>query len=121
MTAGTENQDQRTDEQVQSVDRIRRELAEGFAAVRAKETTIGISAMSLAEIIARDIRQITEEQSDIRPSKLGEVERIRQRVIAAVDQALALPGSAFEITEENAAANTDEDGEGPNSLETEDG
>ena len=121
MTTGTENRDQRTTEQSQSVDRIRRDLAEGFSAVRAKETTTGIATMSLAEMIARDIRVISEEQSDIRPSKLGEIEQIRQKVIAAVDQALALPGSAFEIKEENAVANTDEEGGGPNSLETENG
>ncbi len=121
MTAGTENQDARTEEQTQSVDRIRRDLAEGFALVRAKETTDGIATMSLAEMIARDIRVISEEQSDIRPSKLGEIERTRQKVLSAVEQALALPGSAFEIKEEEAVANTDTDGEGPNTLETEDG
>lgn len=121
MTAGTENEDSRTEEQSQSVDRIRRDMAEGFAAVRARENVIGISTMSLAEMIARDIRMITDSQSDIRPGKLDEIEQIREKVVAAVDQALELPGSAFEITEEQSVANTDEEGEGPNSLETEDG
>jgi hypothetical protein len=121
MTSGTEREDARTEEQTQSVDRIRRDLAEGFAAVRARENMLGISTMSLAEMIARDIRGITESQSEIRPSKLDEVEQVRQKVVASVDQALELPGSVFEITEEQAVANTDEEGEGPNSLETEDG
>lgn len=121
MTAGTERQDERTADQSQSVDRIRRDLAEGFASVRARENVIGISTMSLAEMIARDIRGITESQSDIRPSKLDEIEQIRQKVVTAVDQALELPGTAFEITEEDAVANTDEEGEGPDSTETDDG
>lgn len=121
MTVGTEQQDERTEEQASSVDRIRRDLAEGFAAVRARETTVGISAMSLAEMIARDIRDLTESQSDIRPSKLDEVEQIRQKTISAVDQALALPNTAFDITEEVSVANTDENGEGPDSTETDDG
>lgn len=121
MTAGTERQDERTEEQSQSVDRIRRDMAEGFAAVRARENVIGISTMSLAEMIARDIRGIDESQSDIRPSKLDEIEHIRQKAIAAADQALELPASAFEIREEDAVANTDEDGEGPDPTETEDG
>jgi hypothetical protein len=82
---------------------------------------VGIAAMSLEEMIARDIRAITENQSDIRPSKLDEIEQIRQKVEAAVEQALELPGTAFEITEEDAVANTDEEGEGPDSTETDDG
>ena len=121
MTAGTERTDERTDDQSQSVDRIRRDLAEGFAAVRARESMIGISTLSLAEMIARDIRSISESQSDIRPSRLDEIERTRQKVEAAVEQALRLPGSAFEIREEDAVANTDEEGEGPDPTETEDG
>jgi hypothetical protein len=121
MTAGTERQDQRTNDQAQVVDRIRRDLAEGFAAVRARENAVGISTMSLAEILARDIRDITESYSEIRPNKIDEVEQIRQKVIAAVEQALALPGTAFEITEEDSVANTDEQGEGPDSTEVENG
>lgn len=121
MTAGTERPDERTEEQSQSIDNIRRDLAEGFAAVRARENVVGISTISLAEMIARDIRSITESQSDIRPSKLDEIEQIRQKVETAVEQALALPGTAFEITEEDAVANTDDEGEGPDSTETDDG
>lgn len=121
MPAGTERTDERTEEQSQSVDRIRRDLAEGFAAVRAREAMIGISTLSLAEMIARDIRAITKSQSEIRPSRLDEIEQIRQKVETAVEQALALPGSAFEIREEDAVANTGEGGEGPDSTETEDG
>lgn len=121
MTAGTEREDSRTEEQTRAVDRIRKDLADGFAAVRARENVNGIATMSLAEMIARDIRGITENQSETRPGKLDEIEQIRQKVVAAVEQALELPGTAFDITEADSVANTDEEGSGPDVTETDDG
>jgi len=110
----TGEQDLRSPEQQAAVNQIRGDLAEGFAFVRGRETTLGISAMSLEEMIAREIQSIQNDESDIRPGRISEIRRIKQKVEAAVEQALAMPAEAFELSDSQASpANTRVDGSGP--------
>lgn len=112
VTTGEE--DSRSQEQQAAVNQIRTDLAEGFAFVRGRETTEGVSAMTLEEMIAREIQTITGDESDIRPGRISEIQQIRQKVEAAVEQALAMPPEAFDLSETGTSpANTRTDGSGP--------
>jgi hypothetical protein len=107
-------EDARTQEQQQAVNRIRRDLADGFAFVRGREVTDGIAAMTLEEMIAREIQAIEGDESDTRPGRLSEIAQIRQKVDAAVEQALQMPAEFFELREaQESPANTRTDGSGP--------
>lgn len=121
MTEGTERQDERSAEQSAVVDRIRKTLADGFAFVRGQEKTRSISSLSLEEMIAREIRSITGDESDIRPGRLSLLRGLRQSVNDAVDQAMRLPPETFTLTDQSVMANTDTDGEGSGDNEAESG
>lgn len=106
--------DGRSQEQQAAVNQIRTDLAEGFAFVRGREATEGLSALSLEEMIAREIQSIEGDESDIRPGRISEIQRVRQKVEAAVEQALAMPPEAFDLSESGSSpANTGVDGSGP--------
>jgi len=112
VTTGEE--DSRSQEQQSAVDQIRRDLAAGFAFVRGRETNVGISSMTLEEMIAREVQAIEGDESDIRPGRISEIQQIKQKVDAAVEQALNMPAEAFDLSgSQNDAANTREDGTGP--------
>lgn len=112
VTTGEE--DSRSPEQQATVNQIRTDLAEGFAFVRGREITEGVSATSLEEMIAREIQTITGDESDIRPGRISAIQQIRQKVEAAVEQALAMPPGAFDLSEAGTSpANTRTDGSGP--------
>jgi hypothetical protein len=94
-------------EQIDTVDEIRRKLADGFVAVKSSEITLGIAAFSIEELISKAIDDLTVDQSDIRPCRLTIIERVKTDVFAAVDRALQLPEESFTITESD-SANTSE-------------
>jgi hypothetical protein len=121
MTEGTDRQDTRTQAQSEAVDRIRRILADGFAFVRGQEKNRSISALSLEEMISREIRSITNDDTDIRPGRLTLLRQLKQSVNDAVDQALRLPAETFTLSDQTAVANTNEEGEGPGASEVESG
>lgn len=110
----TGEQDARPQEQQAAVNQVRRDLADGFAFVRGRETNTGLAAMTLEEMISREIQAIEGDESDIRPGRISEIQQIKQKVDAAVEQALAMPADAFDLREsQGTPANTHEDGTGP--------
>jgi hypothetical protein len=112
VTTGEE--DSRPPEQQAAVNQIRRDLAEGFAFVRGRETTDGVAAMTLEEMISREIQAIENDESDMRLGRISEIRQIKQKVGAAVEQALAMPPETFDLSESQTnPANTRTDGSGP--------
>lgn len=107
------NQEGRTTANQDAADRIRKALAEGFAAVRGSEVNVGLSAMTTEEMLARSITEIQEDQTDIRPGKINSVRRIQQQVTDAIDRARQLPPEVFTMSDTASAANTNPDGSGP--------
>jgi hypothetical protein len=113
----TEERDDRSAEQIDTIDRIRSALASGFAFVRGQEVTASIAAITFEECLSASIDDIETDDSDIRRCKLTEVRAIRQETVDAVDQARRLPASAFVSRQGQGNANTTVDGEGPGSEE----
>ena len=114
----TDRPDVRSDNQQQAVNRIRKDLANGFSFVRGRETTEGLSALTLEEILEREIASIEQDGSEIRPGKIAAVRTIQQRVSAAVEQALGMSADAFDISaSQPSPANTRSDGSGPSGEE----
>lgn len=109
----TEERDDRTAEQIDTIDRIRSSLATGFAFVRSREVTASVAAITFEESLSGAIDDIETDESDIRRSKLTEVRAIRQETVDAVDQARRLPASAFVSRGGQGNANTPVDGEEP--------
>jgi hypothetical protein len=99
-----------------AVDQIRKVLADGLAFVRGAEVTEAVSSRSFEETLALAIKDLEEDESDIRPSRINSVRRLKGAVVDAVRGAKELPASTFVLTDEN-ATNTREDGSGS----TEDG
>lgn len=108
-----ENQEGRNVADQEAVDQIRKNLAEGFAAIRGSEVSTGLSAISVEEMLARSIIDIQQDQTDIRPSKINAVKRIQEQVTASIERALTLPPQTFVMSDSGAAANTNQDGSGP--------
>jgi hypothetical protein len=101
----------------QEIDRLRNTLADGMSSVRASETTTGLATMTFEEMLARSIADIETDESDIRPSKLSVVRQVKQSVADAVDRALKLPASMFNLSDERTVSNTRSDGSGPGESE----
>lgn len=113
MTTGTEpSEEEQIEEQGSVTDRLRKTLAAGFAFVRSREVTLSISSITFEEAISQAIADINEDESTIRPGKLTAVNNLKDKVVAAVDEARELPASAFFSTA-STPANTHEDGSGP--------
>lgn len=107
----TTQEDEGTEEvqrQQQAVDDVRRVLGEGFAYVRGAEITAGIASLSFDEMVARAIKEITEDETDIRPCKLTIVRRVRQQVQDALTQARNLPPEMFSLEGQEGETNTDQ-------------
>lgn len=112
-------EDPRNEDQRAAIDDIRKTLAEGFAYVRSREVTQSVSSITFEELLSRAVVGIEEDVSDIRPSRLNLVRRLKQSVIDAVDRALELPAHAFDLNQADGEANTREDGTGSGSAEEE--
>jgi len=117
----TEHQDDRSQEQSDSVDKIRSDLAAGFAFVRSREVTASVATITFEEAVQTAIDDISVDRSDIRISKLTAVRRLRESLVQAVDQVQNLPASMFERSPGQGAANTNPDGTGPSDEEEQDG
>lgn len=109
--------DPRQEDQRAAVDQIRKVVAEGFAYVRSREVTRSISAITFEELLSRAVVAIEEDVSDIRPSQLNRIRNLKQAVIDAVDRALELPASAFDLNPADGEANTRIDGTGAGEAE----
>jgi hypothetical protein len=79
-----------------------------------------VASITLEEVLAQAIEDITVDRSDIRPSKITRVTTLKEQVIAAVDQALQLPAELFELRSEQGTANTYQDGTEPTDALEED-
>ena len=93
-----------------AVDQVRKALADGFAYVRGAEIRDGLATLTFDEMLARAIRDIDTDESDIRPSKLTAVRNVRQSVADAMEQVRRLPPEMFNLsnnTEETANTNPD--------------
>lgn len=112
-------EDPRQEDQRAALDDIRKTLAEGFSYVRSREVTRSISAITFEELLSRAVINIEEDVSDIRPSRLTLVRTLKQSVLDAVDQALALPAHAFDLNPADGEANTRVDGTGAGGSEEE--
>lgn len=100
-----------------AVDQIRKALAEGFAYVRGAEVRGGLAALTFDEMLARSIREIDTDETDIRRSKLSAVRSVRDGVRDAVAQARRMPPEMFALNNTNEATNTNEDGSEPEPSE----
>ena len=101
----------RTEENRAAVDQIRKVLADGLAFVRGAEVTEAVSSRSFEETLAVSIKELEEDESDIRPGRINAVTLLKNSVIDAVARAKQMDASVFELTDEN-ATNTREDGTG---------
>lgn len=115
MPGGRQERDDRTDQQVDAVDRLRATLAAGFSFVRSREVTASIATITFEESVAQAITDIQEDDSDIRLGRLSEVRRVRRELVAAVDEARRMPPEAFDTSRGQGDANTTIDGDGPSS------
>ncbi len=100
----------------QVLDDVREKLADGFSFVRGAEISTALSALSFEEVIARHIKSIEEDDSDIRPSRIHAIERIKEDVRSALEQVRQLPDNSF-TDPVDTATNTREDGSGPGTEE----
>lgn len=112
-----EQEDQRSEEDAQATDDLRRKLAEGFTFVRSREVASYIASITMEESIAQAIIDIEDDRSDIRPGRLSRINILKESVLGAVDQAMAMPPDAFEHPDQG-SANTIEDEEEEEYLAT---
>ena len=113
MPGNRPEQDDRVDQQVDAVDRLRATLAAGFSFVRSREVTASVATITFEEAVAVAISDIRDDESDIRLGKLSAVAGLRRDVVAAVDSARRLPPEVFDTSRGQGAANTTIDGDGP--------
>jgi hypothetical protein len=113
VPGGRGERDDRTEQQVDAVDRLRATLANGFAFVRSREVNASIATITFEEAVEQAIADIQEDDSDIRLGKLSEVRRIRRELTAAVEEARRLPPEVFDTSRGQGDANTTIDGDGP--------
>jgi len=113
----TEHSDDRSEEQISSADRLRSDIAAGFAFVRSREVTASLSTVTFEEAVAAAIRDISEDESDIRVSKLTAVRNLRSSLVRAIEQARQLPAETFFRSPTQGSANTNVDGSGPSDEE----
>lgn len=104
--------EERSQDNQRAVDELRRVLANGFAFVRGQEVTEAVSARSFEEMLVLAIKDIEEDESDTRPSRLNAIRRLKEDVIAMVAQAKQMPSSVFELRDSETES-TREDGTGP--------
>lgn len=112
-----EPDDQRSEENAQAIDDLRRKIADGFAFVRSREVATSVAAVTMEESIAQAIIDIEDDRSDIRPGRLSRIRELKESVLGAVDQALQMPADAFEHPDQG-SANTIEDEEEEEYLAT---
>lgn len=105
-----EQEDQRTEENAQAIDDIRRKVADGFSFVRSREVAISVAAITMEECIAQAVVEIEDDRSDIRPGRLNKIKNMKESILGAIDQALEMPPDAFEHDDQG-SANTAEEGE----------
>lgn len=113
----TEQEDQRSEENAQATDDLRKRLAEGFAFVRSREVATSIASVTMEECIAQAIIDIEDDRSDIRPGRLSRIRQLKESVLGAVDQAMQMPADAFQHPDQG-SANTAEDEEEEEYLAT---
>jgi len=113
MPGGRAERDDRRDDQVDEVDRLRATLASGFAYVRSRDVTSSVAAVTFEESLEQAISDIEVDESDIRPSRLTMIRSLRDSVVAAVESARRLPPGAFDTQRGQGEANTTIDGDGP--------
>lgn len=108
--ANDPQEDQRTEENANAIDDLRRKLANGFSYVRSREITQSVSTITMEESIAHAIIDIEDDRSDIRPGRLSRIKNIKESVLGAVDSAMRMPADAFSHPDQG-SANTSEDTE----------
>ena len=101
----------RTEENRAAVDQIRKVLAAGLAFVIGAEVTEAVSSRSFEETLVLAIRDLEDDESDIRPGRINAVRELKNSVVDAVTRAKEMPASTFALTEEN-GTQTREDGTG---------
>ena len=107
MTAEHQD-DQRSESNRQAIDDLRRRIAEGFSFVRSQEVSTSVASITMEECIAQAIVDIEDDRSDIRPGRLSRIRSLKESVLGAVDQALAMPADTFENPDQG-SANTEEE------------
>ena len=105
-----EREDQRTEENANAIDDLRRKIADGFSFVRSREVANSVAAITMEECIAQAVVDIEDDRSDIRPGRLHRIQNLKESVLGAIDQALKMPADAFEHKDQG-SANTAEDEE----------
>ena len=113
-----DERDDRPEEQHDTVDQLRATLASGFAFVRSREVTTSVASVTFEEAVEAAVAAINVDESDIRVSKLTRVQNLKAAVAAVVEQARAMPASAFVAPPGQGAANTTVEGEGPSGEES---
>ena len=75
--------------------KLREAISAGYAAVAGRAYTDTISAITLGDLAAQQIREIEKDSGPTRLSKLAEVERVKQELTAAVAAAKKMDPSVF--------------------------
>jgi hypothetical protein len=106
----------RTQDNREAVDRIRKILADGLSFVRGAEVTEAVSSRSFEETLVMAINDLEQDESDIRPSRISAVRELKEAIVDAVARAKELPASVFALSDES-ATNTREDGTGSTEMD----
>lgn len=93
--AGSEVAQNADDQKQELSDQLRESVAAAYAFVRGQETTESFSSITFEEVLDRQISSLEGSGSDIRPSVLERIQKVKEDILAAVENIKAQPDDFF--------------------------
>jgi len=91
---------------------FRRVLASALAELRSQEVRTSFAAVSLEELVDRQIAELEQDTDPLYPSRLSAVRKLRRELAETVEAVKAQPPEAFRTRDSRSDANTPPEGDG---------
>jgi hypothetical protein len=104
---GTEADANQNDQTQDVADKLRSSVADAYAFVQGQETTEAFTAITFEECLDKQIESIEGAGTQLRPNILDRIRRVKENILAAVEEIKGLPDDYFKQHDNSQDAVTD--------------